>query len=560
MSTGELGILKDSPVRIAQYSDEDYTLYAYDVALDENRRETGRDRMDLTGGTVVYQVKDPTLVELSGVPSGAFTFSTPTVTLTDSTASFSDELVDRFITIAGAPSAGNDGIFRITGVPSSTTLELENASGVAEAQGSATYFISNIVIDKNSSLASQIEIDPDQVTILPTSGKGTSILHLIGADTADLIVGREYWHDAWVHKADGKKKRILKKSRFYVEDGVYEPSVGAPAAIPGAPAPQNERERSFEWVAPTTAKSYVVAIPGNGMVDSNYAVDHTLSDLPSGVFPASYAPKVDRTPTTFGFETDGQGGHTRNWAFSTNATDGWAGGFYEFDSGNDDFSVAATWGTAGKSYAAHVGFVQGAVSANEITIRVTGTSIDDATGETLADTEDIVISAGAANRYFETAKKWNGQVTIVTIAGTAVAFNHGWVKYWDHQNRDFVVTGLEALWDSDSASPGSDIALIHHSSAGWTYQASGGPLHSHVAERSADHTDDDNDLGYGAWKKTGLSVAVNGRNSEGILFHITSAGTGLGSQSFRSLNLGLDYEDDDPIEAGTIVDFHLRDM
>lgn len=306
MSTGELGILKDSPVRIAQYSDEDYTLYAYDVALDENRKETGRTKMDLTGATVVYQVKDPSLVELSGSPDAAFTFSTPNVTLIDSTASFSADLVGRFITIAGATSSDNDGIFRVVAVPSPTSIQFENSNGVAEAQGSATYFVSNIVIDKNSSLASQIEIDPDQVTILPTSGKGTSILHMIGADTANLFVGRTYWHDAWVHKADGKKKRILKKSRFYVDDGVYEPSVGAPAAIPGAPVSQSQQERTFRWSVPTAGDDFAVTVPG-GMVSASYHVSATLVALPVGGSAAiSLVDEASQTSSEFNLKTSGE--------------------------------------------------------------------------------------------------------------------------------------------------------------------------------------------------------------------------------------------------------------
>lgn len=77
----------------------------------------------------------------SGSPDAAFTFSSPTVTLTDSGAAFTASLIGNFITIAGATSGGNNGTFVVTGVPSGTTIEYENAAGVAEAQGSATYDI-----------------------------------------------------------------------------------------------------------------------------------------------------------------------------------------------------------------------------------------------------------------------------------------------------------------------------------------------------------------------------------------------------------------------------------
>lgn len=230
-----------------------------------------------------------------------------------------------------------------------------------------------------------------------------------------------------------------------------------------------------------------------------------------------------------------------HWSFQTNTADGYAGGFYEFDGGNNDFSPAVNWGVADIAYGAHVGFVQGAVSGDQITIRVSGRSVDDIGGETGGDTEDVVILAGAADRYFETAKKWTGLVTIETVAGTPVVFNHGWVKYWDYGNRPFVVQGLEAIWDSDSAIAGSDIELIHHSADGWTYQAAGGPLFTALAQRSVDLTDNENRVGFGAWKRLDIVQAVAGADSEGILFRITSAATGVGTQSFRTLNLTIDF-------------------
>lgn len=231
---------------------------------------------------------------------------------------------------------------------------------------------------------------------------------------------------------------------------------------------------------------------------------------------------------------------TTHWNLQTNLADGWMGGFYDFDTGNNDFSPSVNWGTANVAYGAHVGFVQGAVSGDEITIRVTGTSFLDDGTETPADTEDVVIAAGAVDRYFETAKKWTGQVTIETVAGTAVVFNYGWVKYWDHRNQDFRVEGVEAIWESDSTDSTSDITVIHHSAAGWTYQAANGPLHVHLAQRSSDYTNNAQRVGQGAWKRTDLMQDVIGSASEGVLIHIESGNIGLGTLSFRSLNVVLD--------------------
>lgn len=73
----------------------------------------------------------------------AFTKSGSTMTLTDTEASFTAALVGATITIgdadfgggtvSGATSAGNNGSFTVTAVPSATTIQWTNASGVAES-------------------------------------------------------------------------------------------------------------------------------------------------------------------------------------------------------------------------------------------------------------------------------------------------------------------------------------------------------------------------------------------------------------------------------------------
>lgn len=416
----------------------------------------------------------------------------------------------------------------------------------------------NIVIQKTSADVAEIEI----LNQLVAATKGQARVYFVEADTAPLTVGAEYWFDCWA-AIPGREEPIVDRGRFIVCESVTHISQGPTPNLPTFPASQTPQFRSFEWTAPSTAKQFTVPIPGTGMVDTKYLVQHSPSSMPStGPLAPAHAPKAGRTATQFDFQTTGLGKrNSQHWNYATNDADGYAGGFYEFDPGNDDFTTPTLWGTVGKTYGAHLGFIQGAVSVDEITLRLTGNSWDSATGESIADTEDIVIPAGAADRYFESAKFWNGQVTITHLLGTAVAWNHGWVKYWDRQNQDFILTGLECLWDSDSANAGSDIELIHHSENGWTYQAAGGPLHSHVASRSGDLTDQENDTGYGAWKKTGLSQAVEGSNKEGLIFHVESSlPLGLGNQAFRSLNLTVEFQEDDPIEAGTIIDFLVRDL
>jgi hypothetical protein len=299
MAVGDLGILVEKPIKVAQNSDVNYTIFAYDVVLGEDDKEVSRSRMDLSSATIVFQVKD-TVGKITGSPTAAFAVSGSDVTLTDSTASFDSTAIGKEITIAGATSGDNDGTFTITDVPSATTVVYTNALGVAEAQGSATYSISDIVINKQSSITSQIEIHADQVT---ESTKGTAILKLVGVDTSGLVVGSTYYYDIWVHKGGGKKP-IVTKSKFHVTDGVYEPAVGPPSASPADPAVQAEQERSFQYTTVADGDSFTVSIPGSGMVDSSYVGFVDITTIPGGgSYSPNYIDNASKTPTQFDIKT-----------------------------------------------------------------------------------------------------------------------------------------------------------------------------------------------------------------------------------------------------------------
>ena len=84
----------------------------------------------------------PVAAPVAGAPTAAFTGPVgATMTLTDGGASFTFSPDGRFVTIAGATSPANDGVFPVTAVPTPTTVEYTNAAGVAEAAGAATYSI-----------------------------------------------------------------------------------------------------------------------------------------------------------------------------------------------------------------------------------------------------------------------------------------------------------------------------------------------------------------------------------------------------------------------------------
>jgi hypothetical protein len=243
----------------------------------------------------------------------------------------------------------------------------------------------------------------------------------------------------------------------------------------------------------------------------------------------------------FGDEMFFQAQRAHAWSFQTNTTTQYAGGFYEWAGSVNDFDPSVNFGTANSPKSAHIAIVTGAITVDEVTIRVTGTSIDDNGVRTPADTDDIVIPSGtAANSYFE-AKKFIGQVAIETVSGTAISCDYGWAKYFDLNNRDFVLIGFECLWESDSTDSTSDIELLHHKATGWTYGAGGTPtLPTPLATRSGDlNPEDVHEVGPGAWKRSNINQTITGSDTEGVLWRVTSGNTGVGTLSFRILNFDL---------------------
>ena len=197
------------------------------------------------------------------------------------------------------------------------------------------------------------------------------------------------------------------------------------------------------------------------------------------------------------------------------------GGFYIFNSGDNDFSATQTLGVANASYAAHGFLVLGANTVDDVTIRFSGTSIDDEGSRTGADTEDVVFTHPATiDDYVETWKKWIGQVDIDLISGTAVTCNWGFAKYWDNNNTDFIVLGLEATWRGGANDNDPDLQLLHHKATGWTFNAASAPTPpTPLASMKTDHTPEYlvKNNAPGAWKRTDLNVEVNGGGSEGTI-------------------------------------------
>jgi hypothetical protein len=192
------------------------------------------------------------------------------------------------------------------------------------------------------------------------------------------------------------------------------------------------------------------------------------------------------------------------------------------------------YGTVTAPYAAHAFMVFGAGSTDgtNITITVTGTSIDDAGTRTPADSEVLyngTVAALTLDDYLETSKKWLGQVTYtLTSDGTAFTcdFNYGFTKYDDFHNFDFVLRAFEFVGLADATDAGFNMEILHHKAAGWTYSAAAFvPGTSALFSMNTDHgTEEDVAAGENfAWKRSSVAQAVSGSGSEGVIIRVTTS-------------------------------------
>jgi hypothetical protein len=217
----------------------------------------------------------------------------------------------------------------------------------------------------------------------------------------------------------------------------------------------------------------------------------------------------------------------KNWAMQSKdagAGTNYLGGYYTFHTGNNNFSATQTHGSANAAYGAHLLVVLGEVAVDEISITVAGTSITDEGVRVTSDTQVITIPDGSAvGDYFETPKKWLGQVTITNSGGTAKECNWGYAKYWDNANNDFIIAGFEATWLGGANDANAEIALIHHKSTGWTYNAGAEPDPPiPVATMRTDYATELNVVTGepGAWKRVNFNEIVAGGSDEGIIIQV----------------------------------------
>jgi hypothetical protein len=216
-----------------------------------------------------------------------------------------------------------------------------------------------------------------------------------------------------------------------------------------------------------------------------------------------------------------------SWSFSSpSGSSGifYIGGFYKH--GNTSYTPAGgtSLGSANTAYGAHALIVLGA-SSTDMVVRVTGTSIDEHGGRVPSDFQDLDTSGGVLNDYFETSKKWVGQVTFSLQSGTGVTINDGLCKYWDNQNSDFRITGIEVTGRAGGNDSAPNFEVIRHQSTGWTFNAGNSATPPPVVIDMQTDYDTEYEFTTGeefAWKRTGLSEEVAGGNGEGLIMRVVT--------------------------------------
>lgn len=212
------------------------------------------------------------------------------------------------------------------------------------------------------------------------------------------------------------------------------------------------------------------------------------------------------------------------------------GGFYTAPSGDANLTDAGptvTHGGANAPYGAHAFIVSGGngtTDGSTLVLTVSGTSITDGGTRTGSDTEVIEATAldSALDTYFETTKKWIGQITytLTSDGGTfTYDFNYGFAKYDDFGNVNFTLTNFECVGIPDADDASFELEILHHKTTGWTYSAAAfaagaAPLYQLTTIYS---TESDIDAGEPfAFKRTGLSDAIAGDSGEGLLVRVTT--------------------------------------
>jgi hypothetical protein len=236
---------------------------------------------------------------------------------------------------------------------------------------------------------------------------------------------------------------------------------------------------------------------------------------------------------------------SRSYGFTSSGVSAgmhWKAGFYDWgatDANLTQASTSVTYGDAVRAYAAHVGVVPsgaGVVDTGVVGLRVIGIE-DSELGIQVAGQTNIItadITTLSANTMVETSAKYSGQVTIelYVVSGAPVNysldFNYGYSKYDDLGNNDFTITGFECVWQGNASST-LDIALMKHTTDGWTYASTGFVAgNGDICRKTVDQAlaGDVVNNEDGAYKRVELNEFIDGNGSEGFMIQVITGANG----------------------------------
>jgi hypothetical protein len=212
------------------------------------------------------------------------------------------------------------------------------------------------------------------------------------------------------------------------------------------------------------------------------------------------------------------------------------GGFYNLTLASTTLTIGAvvtrTLGTALNATGARALCVVSGPSAGATVLTVTGISIDDSGVLNPADSEILIPNCAviAANAYFQTSKKWLGQITYTLSGGApgnALSFNYGFVRSKSNNNSNFMLRGLVFFALGGATDTGINLELIHHKLTGWTYSAAAFtyPVANRIIMLSTDYGANTRIASgiYINWRRTNLTTAIAGlTGGEGYLLRLTT--------------------------------------
>jgi hypothetical protein len=370
----------------------------------------------------------------------------------------------------------------------SDTKGAENVHTEAEATGITAY---NYHLQGNDVTTLETDIDPDN---WDNAGTKTS-------------VSSDFWtvQEVWYFPTSGTTHALYGQVEY---DSIASAIIGLDI---------EDKVRNTEILDGAIFRTYIIIQEGTTDLDEAVIIQEPVIGKPSRG--QGRIPQYIAAPYSMG---------------SNPATDEfYLGGFYEYDSDDVTLTIGGTttqtFGNANDAKAAHAFCVASGAGGTDLVLTVSGTSISAIGERTTSDSEIIVADTDTAttNAYFETTKKWLGQVTY-TLTGTSgsFTFNYGFCAYEDFANRDFRFVDFKIEGLASSTTDDLNVEVLPHVPTGWTYVATGFQAGSTpIIEMSTDYSDDVDITsdGYFRWKRTNLSTLIAGSGSEGIIIRGTQA-------------------------------------